>query len=421
MKEYWRKKKQAFFRAVDVSEPILNVLDIDEENEVDAAEAGLTQADANRIWSLVEELYRTGMHPGVQFCLRHEGNIVFNRSLGYAKGAQADENIEPVLMSTKTPVCQYSASKAVMAIAAHKLAEESVINILNPVAYYIPEFGKNGKERITIHQMLGHHGGFPHVQGSDETGTFAARETILEQIYHTKPNSSEGREQAYHAISSGFVVDELIRRTTGKTIAEYLDEKFRKPMSMDYFSYGMAEDKQDLVAKNYVTGMKSGRLVEGVLSKVFGVSIDEAVAATNKPEFMNEIIPSANLYATAEEMGRFYQMLLDDGRYKEQQILQPETVARARKEMAGAKLDKSLFLPMRYSPAFMLGGKPVGMYGKDTHHAFGHLGFANIFCWADPQRDISVALVTTGKPIVGNHIIALPKLLHTISSITLAN
>lgn len=421
MKAYWRKKKQAFFRAVDTGDTLLDVLSIDEESEVDATETGLSQTDANKIWSAVEALYRTGMHPGLQFCLRHKGKIVFNRSLGYAKGVESDEGIERVLMTTKTPVCQYSASKAVMAIAAHKLAEEGFVNILNPVAHYIPEFGQNGKECITIRQMLGHHGGFPHVQGSNDTGDFATRETILEQIYQTRPNSPEGREQAYHAISSGFVVDELIRRTTGKTIAEYLDEKFRRPMEMEYFTYGMTEDKQDLVARNYVTGIKNGRLVEGVLSKVFGVSIDEAVAATNKPEFMNEIIPSANLYATAEEMGRFYQMLLADGRYKEQQILQAETVARARAEMAGMKFDKSLYLPMRYSSAFMLGGKPVGMYGKDTHHAFGHLGFANIFCWADPQRDISVALVTTGKPIVGSHIVALPKLLHTVSSLSLAN
>lgn len=420
MKDYWHKKKLDFFRAMETEGNIADVMEIDENNEVDVTETGLSQADANKIWSVVEELYRTGMHPGIQFCLRYKGQLIFNRSLGYAKGVEAEEGIERVLMSTKTPVCQYSASKAVMAIAAHKLAEEGFINTLNPVARYIPEFAQNGKESITIHQMLGHHGGFPHIQASEEGGDFAAREVILEQIYQTQPKSPEGREQAYHAISSGFVVDELIRRTTGKTIAEYLDEKFRQPMAMEYFTYGMAEDKQDLVAKNYVTGMKNGRLVEGVLSKVFGVSIDEAVAATNKPEFMNEIIPSANLYATAEEMGRFYQMLLAEGRYGDQQILQPETVARARKEMAGAKLDKSLYLPMRYSPAFMLGGKPVGMYGKNTHQAFGHLGFANIFCWADPQRDISVALVTTGKPIVGNHIIALPKLLHTVSSLTLA-
>lgn len=419
MKSYWQSKKQSFFRAVETAERINDVMDIDESSEIDAQTVGLSQSDANKIWAAVEDLYKTGMHPGIGFCMRYKGQVIFNRSLGYAKGAQESEGQSPVLMTTKTPICQYSASKAVMAICVHKLAEEGFINLLDPVAHYIPEFAANNKQDITIMQMLCHHGGFPHIRASDDNGDFESREEILARIYATEPKSPEGREQAYHAISSGFIADELIRRTTGKTIAEYLDEKFRQPMGMEYFTYGMEKDKQDLVAKNYVTGMKNGRLIEGVLSKVLSVSIDDAVAATNKTEFMDEVIASANLYATAEEMSRFYQMLLDGGQYQGQQILKPETICIAKREACGAKLDKSLFLPMRYSAGFMLGGKPAGMYGLQTHEAFGHLGFANIFCWADPQRDISVALVTTGKPIIGNHIIALPKLLHTISASTL--
>jgi CubicO group peptidase (beta-lactamase class C family) len=63
----------------------------------------------------------------------------------------------------------------------------------------------------------------------------------------------------------------------------------------------------------------------------------------------------------------------------------------------------------------MLGGNPVGLFGPMTGHAFGHLGFSNIFCWADPERDISVSLLTSGKPIVGPHLPALARLLASIS------
>ena len=55
------------------------------------------------------------------------------------------------------------------------------------------------------------------------------------------------------------------------------------------------------------------------------------------------------------------------------------------------------------------------MYGPQTGQAFGHLGLSNIFCWADPQRDISVSILNTGKSIVGTHLPALIRLLFSIS------
>ena len=60
-------------------------------------------------------------------------------------------------------------------------------------------------------------------------------------------------------------------------------------------------------------------------------------------------------------------------------------------------------LPLRYSAGMMLGASPFGLYGPDTARAYGHLGFANIFGWADPERATSVALLTTGKLVIGLH------------------
>ena len=77
-------------------------------------------------------------------------------------------------------------------------------------------------------------------------------------------------------------------------------------------------------------------------------------------------------------------------------------------------VDASLKVPMRYSPGFMLGGSPAGIYGRESHYAYGHLGLSNVFCWADPQRDISVAILNSGKPVLGSHMLALPRLLFSI-------
>ncbi len=416
--DFLKKKSQDIFRAVDVPETLYGITDIDEKSEVDAQEVGFTHGEVNKIWSAVEDFYKTGMYPGLSFCLRRKGEIVLNRAIGFARGINPEEGLaEPVRMTTDTPVCLYSASKAVMAIVVHKLAEEGHVDLLNPVSMYLPEFGKFGKKNISIYQMLAHRGGFPMIEGDVPMETMFDRDRVLDIIYNTESLCPEGRIQAYHAVTSGFIADELVRVTTGKNIQQYLKEKFSDPMGMKYFTFGVDKKTQPKVAMNYVTGMRNGKLIEGVLSKVFGVSIDTATELSNSVEFMEAIVPSANLYATAEEVSRFYEMLIDSGQYKGKQILQPVTIQKATREASGVRLDKGVFLPLRFSAGFMLGGKPVGMYGINSHHAFGHLGFSNIFSWGDPERDIAVSILTTGKPIVGNHLIALPKLMHTISSL----
>ena len=417
-KKYFKNRSREFFRNIDIPDNLAGITDIDEANEVDAKEAGLTHGEVNKIWSASEDFFRTGLYPGFQICLRRHGEMVLNRAIGYARGVKESEGLsEPVPMTVNTPVCLYSASKAIMAMIVHKLAEEGYVNLLDPVSYYLPEFGEHGKKNISIYQMLTHRGGFPMIEGDVPMEIMFDRKKVLQIIYEMEAICSEGRIQAYHAVTSGFIADELVRVTTGLTIQEYLQDRFAKPMGMKYFTFGLDEETQPEVAMNYVSGMRNGKLIEGVLSKVFGVSIDTAVELSNSKEFMEAIVPSANLYATAEEVSRFYQMMLDSGRYEGEEIMQPVTIQKAVREASGVRLDKGVFLPLRFSAGFMLGGNPMGLYGLKTHHAYGHLGFSNIFCWADPERDISVAILTTGKPIIGNNVLALPKLMHSISSL----
>jgi CubicO group peptidase (beta-lactamase class C family) len=75
-------------------------------------------------------------------------------------------------------------------------------------------------------------------------------------------------------------------------------------------------------------------------------------------------------------------------------------VQRAISEQTYLEFDFSLALPFRYSLGFMLGGQWISLYGPDTEHAFGHLGFTNIISWADPDRQLAGALMTSGKPLV---------------------
>jgi CubicO group peptidase (beta-lactamase class C family) len=71
---------------------------------------------------------------------------------------------------------------------------------------------------------------------------------------------------------------------------------------------------------------------------------------------------------------------------------------------------------LRFSAGLMLGDDPVGIWGPQTRYAYGHAGLANKFAWADPQRDLSAAILTTGIPVVSHHLLPLANTLRCIAN-----
>jgi CubicO group peptidase (beta-lactamase class C family) len=399
-------------RAIAVPEDLAGITRIDREGEVDGAAVGLDEGAVEEIWQHMVSLFNTGMHPLLSLCVRRKGQIVLNRTIGYAAGDAQDPDAR--VAELDTPICLFSASKSISAMLLHLLAEQGKVHLLDPISYYIPAFAAEGKGNITIYQLLAHRAGVPGLGEDTDPRLLFDRETALELICRAQPIDDMGRVAAYHAITGGFIIDELIRVTTGLDARQYLDRYIRKPMNMRYFRYGLTPRDRQRAARHYATGLAPSGGVERALTAVLGIDLDSAVELSNQENFFDAILPAANIYCTAEEASRFFQMMLDYGSFGGQRVMAPLTVHRATQEAGRAQLDASLKLPMRYSPGFMLGGRPIGIYGRHSHYAYGHLGLSNVFCWADPERELSVALLNTGKPVLGTHLVALPRLLYSI-------
>lgn len=379
--------------------------------------AGLENAHIDAIWDAVEALYRSRAYPALSFCLRRRGVIVLNRSLGHARGNGPTDaqNIPRQLMNPSTPVCLFSASKAVTAILIHKLAEDGTIDLDQRVRHYIPEFAQAGKSRTTIADVLAHRGGFPTIvlkRQERKVELLNDWDRIVELICNAPPARS--RTMAYHAITGGFILAEILQRVTGQSLQKFLDEHIRKPLGMKHFTYGFPSHYRQQVALNYSAGTPVLFPVSVVAERALLLPFEQVVEASNTAAFMDAVIPAGNIYATAEETSRFFQMLLDGGEINGRCVLKRETVARAIAPVGRIDFDRSLLIPMRYSEGMMLGVNPAGLYGPWTHRAFGHLGFMNVLGWADPDRDIAASLLVTGKAILGTHLIPLAKLLATI-------
>lgn len=373
-----------------------------EEGSLDKTGMGSGQVDA--IWRATRKLYRGGMSPAMSLCLRRHGEIMLNRSIGFA-----DPDTQRI-MTPETPVCLFSASKVVTAMLVHHLVEKGELDLDDPVTRYLPEYGRNGKGRTTVRHLLTHQAGIPRPQEPVEAEILYRPQDIYQMLCDAKPSGFN--TQAYHAITAGFVLGALVEKITGEALNSTLDRVIRKPLGMKYFTYGNTGQER---ARDVATGVPL-KLVDVFLSYAVGGSIDEVVEVTNDERFQNITVPAGNLYATAEEASRFFQMLLNAGSYNGQQIFQPETVAQALKPAYHRpRVDRTLLLPLNFSAGFMLGNRGMGMFGPGAPNSFGHLGFISIYCWADPDRALSGALLTTGKGVIGPHLPALLNLQYTIN------
>lgn len=378
------------------------VTTIRREREVDPRSVAIEPRAVGRIWNAVERLYRSGVHPAIQLCVRRHGEVLIDRAIGHARGNGPDDPPEAPkkLVRPDTPFNIFSASKAVTAMVVHWLDQRNLIRLDDPVCEYLPDFARHGKDRITIRHVLTHRAGIPNLPPEAMDLDLLSRpEEIVHLLCEARPTSIPGRQLAYHAISGGFVLGEVARVVAGKDIRALLDQHILTPLGFRWMRYGVSRRDVAKVAVNYVTGPPQVPLIPFALRRALGVSYEEAVRISNDPRFLTGVVPAGNVVTTADELSRFYQLLLNGGELGGIRIFEPRTIRRATAEQSYLELDLTLGVPVRYGMGLMLGSRYLSFFGPDTEHAYGHLGFTNIVSWADPQRQIAAALMTSGKPL----------------------
>jgi CubicO group peptidase (beta-lactamase class C family) len=390
-------------RRARVPDDVARVTTVRAGAEVDPRGVGVAPSGVERIWRAVERLYASGIHPAIQLCVRRHGEVLIDRAIGHASGNGPDDPADgpAVLVTPETPFCTLSASKAVTAMIVHLLDQRNLIRLDDPVCDYIPEFAAHGKEDITIRHVLTHRAGIPNLPPQVmKLERLDDLDEVMDLLSDAEPMWRAGSRLAYHAITGGFVLGEVVHRVTGRTIREVLDDEIRRPLGLRWLSYGVAPEDVPRVATNYVTGPPVLPPFSYLFRRGLGVGFREAVAMSNDPRFLTGLVPAGNVVATADEFSRFFQLLLDGGSQRGVTIFDPRTIRRATAEQSYLEFDFTLGLPFRYGMGFMLGAEWFGLYGPDTQRAYGHLGFTNVVCWADPERQVTAALMTSGKPFV---------------------
>ncbi|MFC4086567.1 serine hydrolase domain-containing protein [Amycolatopsis samaneae] len=310
-----------------------------------------------------------------QLCVLHKGEVVLDRSVGCA----AD-----------TPFLLFSAGKPFVAMLVHLLAERGLLALDDPMARYWPEFGQRGKDAVTIRQVLRHRSGVPFARSVHGDALVATNwRRSVRSLERARPAWRPGEVPAYHVLSYGFLLGELVRRVTGTEVGEFMRAELLDPLGLADTYLGTPPS---LWAQHIPVASRGfdGRLRGLVFNRR---SVREAV------------IPAATMSSTARDLARFYQLLLSGGELGGVRVFAPATVAEARRPSAEGEVDRVLRLPIRWSQAFQLGGAgsarahPMGR--RSGWNTFGHNGSHCCLGWADPERQLVLAYLTNRLPSSG--------------------
>ena len=360
------------------------------------------RASVERIWAAARHWYRAGMHPAIQLCLRHNGNIVLNRAIGHGWGnGPADPpDAERIPVTTETPFCAYSAAKAITSTVVHMLVERGCFSLDDRVCDYLPTYTSHGKDRTTIRHVMTHSAGIPiHTGPRPDLRRMDDSDYTREKLGELKPLYRPGLVHIYHGLTWGPLVREIVSAATGKNIRDILAAEILDPLGFRWTNYGVAARDVDSVAPSHATGKPMRGPVATVFRLAVGGSMEKIIPFSNTPAYLTSVLPSSNTVSTAHELSRFAEILRREGELDGVRIMRPNTLRAAVKECRRLRPDVAVGLaPLRWGTGYMLGSNRFGPFGRGAPTAFGHLGLTNIAVWADPERGLAAGLISSGKP-----------------------
>lgn len=373
-----------------------------------------------RIWAAAQHWYSAGMHPAIQVCLRRNGKVILDRAIGHGWGnGPADPvDAEQVPVTTNTPFCVYSTAKAITTTVTHMLVERGNFSLEDRVCDYLPNYTSHGKDRTTIRHVVTHSAGIPFATGpKPDLKRMDDSEYARDMLCRMKPVYRPGLVHIYHGVTWGPLMREIISAATGRSIRDILAEQILDPLGFRWTNYGVAAHDVPLVAPSHVTGKPLPAPIAKAFKTAVGGTPQQIIPFSNTPEFLTGVVPSSNTVSNAHELSRFAEILRRGGELDGVRVLSPETLRAATKEARRLRPDLATGLaPMRWGTGYMLGSRRFGPFGRDAEGAFGHTGLTDIAMWADPQRALSVAVVSSGKPSGHPEAKRYPALLNTINA-----
>ncbi|MFF0159801.1 serine hydrolase domain-containing protein [Streptomyces sp. NPDC005263] len=304
-----------------------------------------------------------------------------------------------------------SATKGVAAAVPLLLHQRGELDLDAPVGEYWPEFKAHGKDRVLVRHVLNHRAGLPlldhPITPEDALDPSRGPEAVTAQAPVWEPGTDHG----YHALTYGWMLDELVRRVTGQGAGEWIAAEIAGPLGLDLW-LGLPRAEEAAGRTGRVGRVDAPEPAPGPGLRVRPKrSVTEAyddpdsltrrafAAITpfpdqNDPAYRAAALPATNGIATADGLARFYAALIGevDGTGRALRLFDPATLAAARTEESTGP-DRVLVVNTRFGLGYMLHGSASPLLGPGS---FGHPGRGGALGFADPETGVSFGYVTNG-------------------------
>lgn len=292
-----------------------------------------------------------------------------------------------------TIVNVYSATKGMTALCAHRLVDQGLLDVDAPVAKYWPEFAQAGKERLPVRYLLSHRAGLPAVREPLPKGALYQWDTMTAALAAQEPWWEPGTKHGYHAMTFGWLVGEVVRRISGRSLGTFFREEIARPLGLD-FHIGLGAE-HDARTADIIPGPPpqpgERRPFDEAMSdpqsmtyKAFRNPPQEP-GDVNTREWRGAEIPAANGHTNARALARVYGALACGGQLEGVRILSAAAIERAIAEQSNG-VDVVLQYPIRFGLGFQL-TLPERRLGPNPR-TFGHSGAGGALGFADPDARV---------------------------------
>ncbi|MDE0450369.1 MAG: serine hydrolase [Gammaproteobacteria bacterium] len=356
---------------------------------------------------------------GAAVCVYHRGRCVVDLWGGSRDGEGSPWREDTVCLS-------FSTTKGVASTLLHILVEQGRAAYDDPVTRHWPEFGAQGKDSVTIRQLLCHEAGLYRIADMVEhPDEMLDWEHMIEVVANAAPVHVPGAMHGYHALTYGWLAGGLIESIAQRPFQQVLREELVEPLSLEGMFIGMPPDAMARRATLLDARVEPPELpvddwratvrerIETVLSAA-GIELPEFRASLmpfsepfdwNGEAVAAAVIPAANGHFTARALARMYAMIANGGELDGASLLSRATVAEIGRVQNRGR-DKVLFVPMQwrlgYHRAFVLGSR--------VPDAFGHYGYGSSGAFCDPSRNLAVAMVVNSGAASTGAYSRLPRL-----------
>lgn len=335
----------------------------------DGSAQGVTHDRFAGVRAVFEDNLRSGADLGASFCATVEGETVVDLWGGYADPARSRP------WTRDTIVNVYSTTKTMTALTALLIADRGELDFDAPVARYWPEFAANGKAQVKVRHLMSHSAGLSGWKETISTEDLYDWEKATALLAAQTPYWEPGTAPGYHALTQGYLVGEVVRRITGKSLGTVFREEIAEPLGADFW-IGLPASEDDRVAElvppppGAAVGEATGQTdLQRNMSDNPGID----VSATKTRGWRGAEIPAAGGTGHARSVAEIHAILANGGVARGRRFLS-EAGCRKALELQIEGEDLILGTPARYGLGFDLAGGVVPLPNPNTIYWGGYGG-----------------------------------------------